>query len=63
MLWRLTQPVPNLKCSLKMNRFVYAESRLSENESFLCKELGVKIYDGDDKVWLNSNLNSQDLFS
>jgi hypothetical protein len=33
-----------------MDRFEYAESRLSSGESFVIREKGVKLYDGDEKV-------------
>lgn len=38
-----------------MNRFEYIEARLEENESFVCKETQIKLYDGDQKV-SNKNL-------
>lgn len=33
-----------------MNRFQYAESTLQQNESYIARELGVRIYDGNQKV-------------
>lgn len=33
-----------------MDRFEHAESRLSSGESFVIREKGVKLYDGDEKV-------------
>ncbi|EDW19710.1 vacuolar protein-sorting-associated protein 36 [Drosophila mojavensis] len=33
-----------------MNRFVYEEARLKENESFVSRDRNVKIYDGDQKT-------------
>lgn len=33
-----------------MNRFEYASASLSLNETHVARELGVKIYDGDQKV-------------
>jgi hypothetical protein len=35
-----------------MDRFEYAESRLSSSESFHIREKGVNLYDGDGKVSL-----------
>ncbi|GLV35192.1 Vacuolar protein sorting 36 [Carabus blaptoides fortunei] len=37
-----------------MNRFQYAESTLQQNESYIARELGVRIYDGDQKTSFES---------
>lgn len=46
-----------------MNRFSYGAARLSDQESFICRELGVKIYDGDEKVHNLILLNTHKFFS
>jgi hypothetical protein len=33
-----------------MDRFEHAEARLSSGESFLVREKGVRLYDGNEKV-------------
>lgn len=35
-----------------MDRFEYIEARLFDGESYLKRDKNVKIYDGDDKVWI-----------
>lgn len=37
-----------------MNRFEYSSPSLQQNETYIARELGVKIYDGELKVFILS---------